>query len=167
MILAAFLSHIALGTGLAVAGAIGLAIGIAAAIGAFRSAGSKTWRENAEAEEARADRLVKEKADLVLEKAASEAEWKARQAEANAAHAKEIADLIARITKLETDIAELRARPNVDDLASALKRVEDGIAELHGDFGGQTSLLTEIRDALLQERRRDTSMRTRKTDPTS
>lgn len=167
MICAAFLSQIGVGTLIAVGGVVGLTIAIVAAIGAFRSAGAKTWRENAEAEEARADRLLKEKNEVIREKDKLDEQWTKRQAEANEAHAKEIGLLTDRISKLETTVTELRSRPNVDDLASALKRVEDGLAELHSDSSGQTSVLTEIRDALLQERRRDSSMRTRKSDPPS
>lgn len=139
-------------------GVIGLLITIVAAIGAFRSAGARTWRENAEAEEARADRLVKEKEQLSRDKDKLDEQWSRRQDEANAAHAKEIELLNGRITKLEADLTELRARPNVDDLAAAMKG-------LHTDFESQKDLLGEIRDALVHERRRDTSMRTRKTDP--
>lgn len=150
-----------IGLGSAVVVAVLTAMG---AVGLIRSSGAKAWRENAEAEKARADRLTEEKAVLVLEKAKLEAEWTKRQADSDAAHAQELRNLTERIHTLEVEIAELRARPTVDDLAAAVKGVQDGLQMVHDDITGQNSVLYEIRDALIS---RDPAARTRATDSTT
>lgn len=135
------------------------AMGLVGAVGLFRSNNARTWRENAEAEKARADRLETEKATLERAKVELEAQWTRRQSAANETHATEVRDLTERIHVLELAIAELRARPTVDDLAIAMKT-------LHEDSEGQTVVLHEIRDALITNRRRDPSARTRASDDT-
>lgn len=153
-------SQIGLGTGVIVA-----VLTVMGAVGLIRSSGAKAWRQNAEAEKARADRLTEEKAELVLEKAKLEGEWTKRQADANTAHVEELRSLTERIHSLEVEIAELRARPTVDDLARAIKGVEAGMASLHEDVTSQTDVLTEIRDSMAPRRR--ASARTRTTDSTT